>query len=289
MTVDACMQRNNATLVEGIKPDRARVAGAQALHQRLGRPVFEAEGVGKTYTNGTEALVGVDLVIREGEFVSLVGPSGCGKSTLLRLIAGLGRPTKGALRWWEQDFAAVGQPGRRMAFVFQEPALMPWATVERNVELPLRLAGRRKNAAEVGEALEKVGLSEFRKAYPRELSGGMQMRVSIARALVTSPNLLLMDEPFGALDEMTRAKLNQDLLKLWEHLRLTVVFVTHSVYESVFLSTRVVVMAARPGRVIAEIGIDEPAPRTADFRADPAYHAWCNRVSDALARAAAGA
>jgi NitT/TauT family transport system ATP-binding protein len=251
-----------------------------------GRPVFEATGVGKTYANGTVALTDVELGIHEGEFVSLVGPSGCGKSTLLRMIAGLGQGTAGAMRWWEQDFGAVGQPGRRLAFVFQEAALMPWATVERNVELPLRLAGQRKTAEQVEEVLEMVGLQDFRKAYPRELSGGMQMRVSIARALITKPNLLLMDEPFGALDEMTRAKLNQDLLELWERHRWTVVFVTHSVYESVFLSTRVVVMAARPGRVLEDIPIDAPSPRGQTFRTSSEYHGWCDRVSESLARAA---
>ncbi|APZ44606.1 nitrate/sulfonate/bicarbonate ABC transporter ATP-binding protein [Acidihalobacter ferrooxydans] len=251
-----------------------------------GRPVFEATGVGKTYANGTVALTDVDIDIREGEFVSLVGPSGCGKSTLLRMIAGLGQGTEGEMRWWEQDFGAVGQAGRKLAFVFQEAALMPWATVARNVELPLRLSGQRKNAEQVEEALEMVGLQDFRNAYPRELSGGMQMRVSIARALITKPNLLLMDEPFGALDEMTRAKLNQELLELWERLRWTVVFVTHSVYESVFLSTRVVVMAARPGRVLDDIVIDAPAPRSKEFRASHEYHELCNQVSESLARAA---
>lgn len=255
----------------------------QAAH---GRPVFEAEGVGKTYANGTVALADADVVVREGEFVSLVGPSGCGKSTLLRMIAGLGQRTTGTMRWWEQDFGAVGQSGRRLAFVFQEAALMPWATVERNVELPLRLAGQRKTSEQVAEVLEMVGLSVFRKAYPRELSGGMQMRVSIARALITKPNLLLMDEPFGALDEMTRAKLNQDLLELWERHRWTVVFVTHSVYESVFLSTRVVVMAARPGRVINDIPIDGPSPRGQAFRRSGEYHEWCDQVSESLANAA---
>lgn len=256
-----------------------------ANHTPSARPVFEAVGVGKTYSNGTVALAGVDIDIREGEFVSLVGPSGCGKSTLLRMIAGLGQSTVGTMHWWEQDFGVVGQPGRRLAFVFQEAALMPWATVERNVELPLRLSGQRKTAEHVQEVLEMVGLEDFGKSYPRELSGGMQMRVSIARALITKPNLLLMDEPFGALDEMTRAKLNQDLLDLWERHRWTVVFVTHSVYESVFLSNRVVVMAARPGRVHEKIIIDSPAPRGHAFRTSSEYHAWCDRVSDSLSRA----
>lgn len=251
-----------------------------------GRPVFKAAGVAKTYANGTVALTGVDLDIREGEFVSLVGPSGCGKSTLLRMIAGLGEGTEGEMSWWEQDFGAVGQHGRRLAFVFQEAALMPWATVERNVELPLRLAGQRKTAEQVEEVLEMVGLQDFRKSYPRELSGGMQMRVSIARALITKPNLLLMDEPFGALDEMNRAKLNQELLELWERHRWTVVFVTHSVYESVFLSTRVVVMAARPGRVSDEIPIDASLPRGKAFRTSSEYHGLCDQVSESLARAA---
>src|SRR5262252_8184047 len=211
-------------------------------------PVVALRGVAKRFANGTLALEGLDLAVRPGEFVSVLGPSGCGKSTALRLIAGLSEPSRGEIIW---DAAsrngrdrAQALRGRDIGYVFQEPTLMPWSTVEKNVSLPLRL--RRTAASEaaprVAAALERVGLAPFRHAYPRELSGGMKMRVSIARALVTDANLLLMDEPFAALDEITRFKLNDDLLELWQALAKTVVFVTHSVFESVYLSRRIIVM-----------------------------------------------
>ncbi|MCS6778158.1 MAG: ABC transporter ATP-binding protein [Geminicoccaceae bacterium] len=241
------------------------------------------EAVGKTFANGTVALEGLDLAIGRHEFVSLLGPSGCGKSTALRLIAGLARPTRGRIRFEERlERGDVG-------FVFQEPTLMPWATVHENVRLPLRLQriARRTAEAPVREALAMVGLAEFADAYPRELSGGMKMRVSIARALVTRPALLLMDEPFAALDEITRLKLNDDLLALWRAQSWTVVFVTHSVYESVYLSTRIVVMAARPGRIVADIPIDAPWPRDENFRTSDLYNTLCREVSAALRRAMA--
>ncbi len=242
-------------------------------------------GVGKTFPTGTTALAGFDLDVRTGEFLSLLGPSGCGKSTALRIIAGLSEPTQGAVEW-----AAVEQTRRnRIGFVFQEPTLMPWTTVFNNVRLPLKLAGEAASQSRprVHAALERVGLQNFSLAYPRELSGGMRMRVSIARALVTEPQLLLMDEPFAALDEITRFKLNDDLLAMWRALRTTVVFVTHSVFESVYLSSRIAVMAARPGRVVSELAIDAPYPRDGAFRTSAEYAAACRRTSDALAQAMA--
>src|SRR5476651_738723 len=238
-------------------------------------------GVTKTYDSGVVALGPVDLDIPRGEFVSLLGPSGCGKSTALRLIAGLSAPTSGAVRVANR----AAQAGRCIGFVFQEPTLMPWTSVRENVRLPLKLA--HATAAEanarVGEALAQVGLAEFAEAYPRELSGGMKMRVSLARALVTDPDILLMDEPFAALDEITRFRLNNDLLALWRNLRKTVIFVTHSVFESVYLSQRVIVMTQRPGRIGAEIRIDAPEPRGEEFRTSVEYAGLCRKVSQALA------
>ena len=243
-----------------------------------GSTVVRLENVSKTFANGTTALEGLDLAVGRHEFLSLLGPSGCGKSTALRLIAGLAEPTAGSITW--TDGGRAGDVG----FVFQEPTLMPWATVEDNVFLPARLAGKGRNEAssDIAEALAMVGLEGFEASYPRELSGGMKMRVSIARALVTKPRLLLMDEPFAALDEITRLKLNNDLLELWRRQSWTVVFVTHSVYESVYLSSRIAVMAARPGRLTSTIDIDEPYPRTEAFRMSEPYNAHCRRVSRAL-------
>ena len=197
-------------------------------------------GVGKTFDSGTVALDDFNLDVRDGEFVSLLGPSGCGKSTALRIIAGLSTASQGTVDW---------PGGGKIGFVFQEPTLMPWASVAANVRLPLKLAhaGEQSSREAVARALVHVGLAEFANAYPRELSGGMKMRVSIARALVTEPELLLMDEPFAALDEITRFKLNNDLLAVWQELHRTVIFVTHSVFESVYLSQRIVVMTPRPG------------------------------------------
>jgi NitT/TauT family transport system ATP-binding protein len=248
-------------------------------------PIVALHGVAKVYANATVALDGFDLAVREGEFVSLLGPSGCGKSTVLRLIAGLSEPTQGKVA-----FSAVLSGGRRpIGFVFQDPTLMPWANLFDNVYLPLRLEGmvRSRAAPRVKQALAAVGLAEFSTAYPRELSGGMRMRVSIARGLVTSPQVLLMDEPFAALDEITRFRLNDDLSALWLALRRTVVFVTHSVFESVYLSSRIVVMTSRPGRVFAELVIDAPYPRGARFRTSPEYAGFCRQASQALASAMA--
>jgi len=250
-------------------------------------PVVTLRGVGKTFASGVVALDGLDLDVRPGEFVSLLGPSGCGKSTALRLIAGLSEPTQGVIEWRR----AQGASGERHAlgFVFQEPTLMPWATVAANVRLPLKLKGLAATAQpRVDAALARVGLAGFAGSYPRELSGGMKMRASIARALVTEPRLLLMDEPFAALDEITRFRLNDDLLALWQSLGKTVVFVTHSVFESVYLSQRVVVMTQRPGRVFTQLAIDARYPRDERFRTSATYAAFCRQVSEAFARAMTG-
>lgn len=240
--------------------------------------LLQLSGVDKTFNGTVKALKGMSLSVNQGDFVSLLGPSGCGKSTALRLIAGLLRPTSGRITW------AGGQGADDLGVVFQEPTLMPWATVAQNVWLPFRLRG--KAYAEVKDdvlaVLRLVGLEKFQNSYPRELSGGMKMRVSIARALVTRPRLILMDEPFAALDEISRFKLNNDLLMLKEKIGCTVIFVTHSVFESVFLSDRIVVMAARPGRVIDELQVDEPYPRDETFRTSAGYAAAARRASDAL-------
>jgi len=238
--------------------------------------MLSLRGVDKVFATGAQALGGLDLDVRDGEFLSLLGPSGCGKSTALRLIAGLSQPTRGSLEW------RAGRP--EIGFVFQDAVLMPWANVFDNVWLPLRLTGqsRAQSASRIEAALELVGLDGFAKAYPRELSGGMKMRVSIARAMVLRPALLLMDEPFAALDEITRLKLNNDLLRLKQELGATVVFVTHSVFESVYLSSRIAVFSARPGRVVAEIEVDAPLPRDDDFRLTPLYAQACKQASDAL-------
>jgi NitT/TauT family transport system ATP-binding protein len=231
----------------------------------------------------------VDLEVRRGDFLTLLGPSGCGKTTLLGLIAGLTAPSAGTLSWWGGDFAATGGPGRRLGLVFQSPTLMPWARVEANVRLPLDLAGVARATATraAGAALALVGLGEFAQHYPRELSGGMQMRVSIARALATAPDLLLMDEPFGALDEFSRQRLDGELAALWAARGLTVVFVTHSIYEAVFLSTRVAVMGPRPGRIVADVTIDEPFPRSDAFRVSLPFARCCQQLSALVAGAAA--
>lgn len=243
-------------------------------------PAVALRGVGKIFETGTVALQGLDLEIAAGEFVSLLGPSGCGKSTALRLIAGLAAPTAGSVFRSGDTAADIG-------FVFQEPTLMPWASAFANVRMPLRLRGMGRRAArdDVMEALRLVGLADFADAYPRELSGGMKMRVSIARALVTRPRILLMDEPFAALDEITRFRLNDQLLDLWQAMGFTVVFVTHSVFESVYLSQRICIFSPRPGRIADELPVDEPYPRGEAFRTSTAYATRCRDVSAALHRA----
>ena len=249
-----------------------------------GAPVVEILSADKVFPDGTRALAAIDLTVASGEFLTLIGPSGCGKSTLLKLIANLLEPTEGRILWWSGAFDKVGTRGRSIAFVFQDPTLMPWARVEANVRLPLDLA--RMSAAQsrrrVADALSRVGLEGFARHYPRQLSGGMKMRVSIARSLVVEPNLLLMDEPFGALDEFTRNRLDADLVRLWWERKLTTVFVTHSIYEAVFLSTRVIIMGAQPGRICKVMAIDEPHPRDESFRNSPRFAEYCRALSALL-------
>jgi NitT/TauT family transport system ATP-binding protein len=243
--------------------------------------LLSVQSIGLRYPSGVQALSDVTLDVSQGAFVSLVGPSGCGKSTLLRLIAGLRTASSGRIAW------AGTRP--RPGFVFQEPTLMPWADVATNAALGLSLQGAPAAdiQARVAEALELVGLAGFAKAYPGELSGGMRMRVSIARALAADPQVLLMDEPFAALDEFTRERLNDELLEIWARKKLTILFVTHSVYESVYLSQQIAIFTARPGRIARIADVPAPYPRGKAFRQSAAYHDQCTEVSEAL-RAAAG-
>jgi NitT/TauT family transport system ATP-binding protein len=265
--------------------EQVATASVQAAAPKV--PVVEILSVDKVFANGMRGLVPIQLAIQPGEFVSLIGPSGCGKSTLLKLIANLIEPTDGRILWWRGGFDKVGTPGRRLAFVFQDPTLMPWARVETNVRLPLDLAGvpRAEGQARTAAALAQVGLTPAARRYPRQLSGGMRMRVSIARALVTDPDLLLMDEPFGALDEFTRNNLDEELLRLSQERSLTNVFVTHSIYEAIFLSTRIIVLAANPGRIFAEFTVDAPYPRDAQFRASAHFAELCRELSALLSDA----
>jgi NitT/TauT family transport system ATP-binding protein len=242
-------------------------------------PLLSLSAISKRFDSGTQAIARLDLDVDDGEFVSLVGPSGCGKSTALRIIAGLLTPESGTV-----TFAA---PKPALGFVFQEPTLMPWANALSNARLPLDLAHMNRGEAEdrAARALRRVGLGGFEKAFPRELSGGMKMRVSIARALAAAPKLLLMDEPFAALDEFTRQALNDDLLQVWAEDKLTVIFVTHSVYESTYLSSRVVVMTPRPGRVAADLALTPPMKRDESYRLTAEFTAAAGRVSAALKQA----
>ena len=250
-------------------------------------PVVRLAKIGKTFTRGgqtlTTALEGIDLEIRRGEFVSLIGPSGCGKSTLLRIVGDLIEPSSG-------EVTVNGKPARRArldrdyGMVFQAPVLFDWRTVEDNVKLPLEILG--KDAAtrtkRAREMLELVELGDFLKHHPYQLSGGMQQRVAIARALAFEPSILLMDEPFGALDEMTRERMNDEVLRIWEQTGTTIIFVTHSIPEAVFLSSRVVVMSARPGRITKVVEVDLPRPRTVDTREGRRYFELITEVREAL-------
>ncbi len=251
-----------------------------------GAPVVEIRGVEKTFattSGGVTALKGIDLTIRAGEFVSLIGPSGCGKSTLLRIIGDLTGPTAG-------DVLVNGKPSHRArldrdyGMVFQAPVLMDWRTVSRNVELPLEVMryARADRKARSKRLLDLVELGEFGDRYPWQLSGGMQQRVAIARAFAFDPALILMDEPFGALDEMTRERMNLELMRIWRETETTIVFVTHSIPEAVFLSTRVVVMSPRPGRVNRVVDVDLPQPRTFETREARRYFELVTEVREAL-------
>jgi NitT/TauT family transport system ATP-binding protein len=254
------------------------------------RPLITLADVSKTYRGGTVALTDVNLTVGDGEFISILGPSGCGKSTLLRMVAGLGGITGGTIDWPQARYTANGEPIRDLGFVFQEPTLMPWATVFNNIYLPLKLNGvsRRDAKARIDDVIAMVGLEKFAEAYPRQLSGGMKMRVSIARALVVKPRVMMLDEPFAALDEITRFRLNNDLLRLWQDQKWTVMFVTHSVFESVYLSNRIIVMSARPGRIIADLPIPAPYPRGEAFRMSSDYNELCRMTSNELSRAMVG-
>ena len=247
--------------------------------RKIGVPRLTLTQLSRSFANGTHALGALTADIGAGAFVSLVGPSGCGKSTALRLIAGLDRPSAGRVDW------DGGRP--EIGFVFQEPTLMAWASAGRNAALPLELKGvaRSEAAARAGAALARVGLDGFEAALPRELSGGMRMRVSIARALVAEPAALLMDEPFAALDEFTRARINDDLLDVWLAQRFTTIFVTHSVFESVYLSQRILVLSGRPGRLVADIRNPAPYPRGEAYRTSPQFNEVARQVLAALREA----
>ncbi len=258
----------------------------------MSNPIVTIKGVSKTFGQGnasqTVALQSIDLTIEAGEFVSLIGPSGCGKSTLMRLVGDLVTPTTG-------EIVVNGKPPHQArldqdyGMVFQAPVLYEWRRVLQNVALPLELHGvsRHEREQRAQEMLDMVELKGFEHHYPWQLSGGMQQRAAIARALATRPSLLLMDEPFGALDEMTRERMNMELQNIWQHTHTTVIFVTHSIAEAVFLSSRVVVMSARPGRITEIIDIDVPLPRTFETREEPRYFELVNTVREAL-RAAEG-
>ena len=246
--------------------------------------VVRAENLGKTFGSGPEsvtALSGIDLAIQSGEFISLIGPSGCGKSTLLRLIGDLTRPSTGEITINGKS-AEQARLDRDYGIVFQKATLLDWRTASKNVELPLEIMDEKDRADRADEMLQLVQLGDFKSHYPWQLSGGMQQRVAIARALAFNPSLLLMDEPFGALDEMTRELMQQEVLRIWKETGTTVVFVTHSIPEAVFLSTRVVVMSARPGRISQVIETDLPHPRTEDTRESAGYYDKVTEVREAL-------
>jgi len=252
------------------------------------KSIVLARNAGLRFPSGTQALSGVDLGVGEGEFVSLVGPSGCGKSTFLRLVAGLLSTTEGSLSVAGQDPTTARRTSHSCGFVFQSPNLLPWRTVFDNILLPLELDGirhaERRDRAAVW--LERVGLADFARVWPAQLSGGMRMRVSIARALASKPSILLMDEPFAALDDITRGRLQEDLLRLRTQERFTTIFVTHNVSEAVFLSDRVAVVSARPGRIAAQVDVGFAGERDADLRGEPVFAAKVREVGQILSRVA---
>ncbi len=257
------------------------------MGEQSNQPIVRLSGVDKVFgrggQGGTTALEGIDLEIARGEFVSLIGPSGCGKSTLLRAIGDLTAPTRGEVTV-NGKTAAAARRDRDYGIVFQAPVLFEWRSVADNVKLPLEVIGRpaAERAARAREMLELVELGDFAGHYPYQLSGGMQQRVAIARALATEPALLLMDEPFGALDEMTRERMNSEVLRIWERTGTTIVFVTHSIPEAVFLSSRVVVMSARPGRITKVVEVDLPRPRNVETRESRRYFELGTEVREAL-------
>jgi NitT/TauT family transport system ATP-binding protein len=251
-------------------------------------PLVAAAGLSLEYP-GLQAIADIQLTIPAGQFVSIVGPSGCGKSTLLRIIAGLLSPTSGSLNVSGLTPTEARRQTTRTSFVFQDPTLLPWRNVSDNVALPLELLGEKVPGFDprIAIATRLVGLEDFTDRYPRQLSGGMRMRVSLARALVTLPELLLLDEPFAALDDITRGQLNEELLGLWRRARWTGIFVTHNISEAVFLSRRVMVMSPRPGRIIADVTVPFPAERTAELRATAEFAALVGEISSRLRRACA--
>ncbi len=247
---------------------------------------MHAQSLDVTYEGAIRALAGIGFDIPPGQFVSIVGPSGCGKSTLLRLIAGLVAPTRGDLSVAGGSAATARRTAVRLSFVFQDPTLLPWRNVRDNIRLPLELqrTPRHERDPRVAAVLDMVGLSAFARRFPNELSGGMRMRVSLARALVTEPELLLLDEPFGALDDMTRQMLNEELMNLWNRRRWTGIFVTHNISEAVFLSERILVMSPRPGRIVADLRVPFDAPRRHELRAQAEFARLTGEVAACLRR-----
>jgi len=250
-------------------------------HDEGAVPEIELKNVSKRFRDAAVALEGISLTVERGEFVTFLGPSGCGKSTLLKLVSGLSPASEGEVK---VNGMTPVNAREMMSFIFQDATLLPWRTVEQNVGLGLELdyAARASRRVRVAEMLELVGLERVAKRFPRQLSGGMKMRVSIARALVSRPRILLMDEPFAALDEMSRDRLNEELLRLYAEQKWTVLFVTHSVAEAVFLSTRVVILAAHPGRVAHEIAVNLPWPRSAETRETEEYEEAVTQASRLL-------
>lgn len=245
-------------------------------------PLIEAQRLKLTWPNGVNALQDVAFNLLPGELVAVVGPSGCGKSTLLRLLAGLEQPSAGQLTLRGLPPEQARRQSSPVAFVFQQPTLLPWQTVAENVALPLRLSGAAPSDDILHSLLQRVGLEGFARSYPHQLSGGMQMRVSVARALSTRPTLLLMDEPFAALDELTRQKLQEETLRLWAQEQCTLVLVTHNMFEAAFMAQRVLVMSARPGRILAELSIPFEYPRPRELRASPAFAEQVGLISRLL-------